>query len=155
MMARILKLCSLVPLATARWCCTLLIFRSFNINFSRWTFKYKQPNQALRAEILRECSPLPTCHMSHVRCHVSHVTWHHYSQTVRARDLKLLTNLHNHLVVTCHMSCVVCHVSCFRCHMSQIKNKLTKIIGGATCWMVCYQRGIPRLVLIIERCVNC
>ena len=40
---------------------------------------------ALIAEILRECSPPTTCHMSHVACHVSRVM--------------------------CHMSCVACHMS--------------------------------------------
>ena len=39
--------------------------------------------ESLGAEILRECSPPQTCHMSLVTCHVSRVT--------------------------CHMSCVTCH----------------------------------------------
>ena len=60
--------------------------------------------------------------------------------------------------VMCHQSCVTCHMSCVTCHMST-KNlkKLKKNIytseiigqsGGASWWMVCYQRGLPRLVLL-------
>ena len=48
------------------------------------------------------------------------------------------------------VSCVKCHVSCVTCHMSRVQSPVsvrTKIIiGGASCWRVCYQRGQPRLV---------
>ena len=65
----------------------------------------------------------------------------------------------------CHMSHVTCHVSPVMCHVSHVKNIFfyislnkkknkkkytTKNIGqsgGASRWRVCYQRGLPRLVL--------
>ena len=72
--------------------------------------------------------------------------------------------------VTCHVSRVTCHLSHVTCHLSPVlfyfkfliyffslKNKFTKNIyfkkirqnGGASRWMVCYQRGLPRLVLTV------
>ena len=62
--------------------------------------------------------------------------------------------------VTCHVSPVTCHLSHVTCHLSHVKiikkkKKLYKKniprkirqIGGASWWRVCYQRGLPRLVL--------
>ena len=75
--------------------------------------------------------------------------------------------------VMCHVSCVMCHVSHVTCHVSHVTcpkkignifviKKINKQInkknrsqnkiwqsGGASQWRVCYQRGIPRLVLIM------
>ena len=58
--------------------------------------------------------------------------------------------------VTCHVSRVTCHMSSVTCHMSK-KNYIliffffsrTQIgqSGGASRWRVCYQRGLPCLVL--------
>ena len=48
--------------------------------------------------------------------------------------------------VTCHMSRVMCHVSRVTCHMSRVTKKNGKS-GGASRLRVCYQRGLPRLVL--------
>ena len=78
------------------------------------------------------------CHVSCVMCHVSHVT--------------------------CHMSPVTCHKSPVACHMSE-KNFffhffiLKKIYicpseqigqsGGSSRWRVCYQWGLPYLVLTL------
>ena len=72
--------------------------------------------------------------MSHVMCHVSRVT--------------------------CHVSRVMCHVSPVTCKkfllFSYIKKERLppeKIgqSGGASRWRVCYQRGLPRLVLKMFR----
>ena len=52
---------------------------------------------------------------------------HHKSQTIGARDLEFLHNV--------HVSCVTCPGSPVTCQ-----------IGGASWWRVCYQRGLPRLV---------
>ena len=67
--------------------------------------------------------------MSHVMCHVSHVT--------------------------CHMSRVTCHVSHVKCHMSRVTchfffSFLFWQSGEAYRWRVCYQRGQPRLVLLVN-----
>ena len=67
-----------------------------------------------------------------------------YSQTVRTRELKFLENVHPTLCVTCHMSRNTCHVSCVMCHKS---HDTFFFIGGASWWRVCYQRGLPHLVL--------
>ena len=55
---------------------------------------------------------------------------HHKSQTVRARDLTFLHNVHHLTHVMCHMSSVMCQFSCFYTNW----------------WRVCYQRGLARLV---------
>ena len=70
--------------------------------------------------------------------------------------------------VTCHVSCVMCHVSRVKCHLSPVTCHMSKQFffltfkllllifftykkngqsGGASQWRVCYQRGLPRLVL--------
>ena len=64
-------------------------------------------------------------HMSRVMCHVSHVT--------------------------CHVSHVTCHMSCVTCHVSHVTKKNLKKCGGASRWRVCYQQGLPRLVLFQTR----
>ena len=51
------------------------------------------------------------------------------------------------------MSRVTCHVSHVMCHMSQFFLSIFLSIffgqsGEAYRWMVCYQRGLPRLVFI-------
>ena len=53
--------------------------------------------------------------------------------------------------VRCHMSCFTCQVSHVRCQVSHV---ILLIIffgksGGASRRRVCYQRGLPRLVLIL------
>ena len=65
---------------------------------------------------------------------------HHNFQTVRARDLKFLHNVHHPLCVMCHMSHVKKNSNFFF-----ILNKIGQS-GGAGRWRVCYQRGLPRLV---------
>ena len=47
---------------------------------------------------------------------------------------------------------MVSHVSHVTCHMSQVTSQLLFVYffgqsGGASRWSVCYQRGLPRLVL--------
>ena len=95
--------------------------------------------------------PRVTCHMSHGMFHVSgvmcqvsvvtfqvsHVTCN--SQTVRARKLKFLENVHLPPRVTCHMPCVMCQVSRVMCHASQF----------------IYQQGLPRLVWIATIIIQC
>ena len=85
---------------------------------------------------------------------------HCQSQTGRARELKFERMFIPHYVsgVRCHVSRVMCHVSPVMCHMSPVtchffcirKISFTKIgqSGGASRWRVCYQRGLPRLVLL-------
>ena len=46
--------------------------------------------------------------------------------------------------VMCHLSCVTCHVSCVTCHPFLFKKNQS---GGASQWRVCYQWGLPRIVL--------
>ena len=50
--------------------------------------------------------------------------------------------------VTCHVSHFTCHMSCVTCHMSHVTFHISHahFFGGACRWMVCYQRGLPRLV---------
>ena len=52
--------------------------------------------------------------------------------------------------VTCHVSCVMCHVSRVTCHLSHvtfISSSFFQQRVGAGWWRVCYQQGLPRLVL--------
>ena len=56
-----------------------------------------------------------------------------------------------------HVSCVMCQVSRVTCHVSHdtffFKLFLSNIFllsGGASRWRVCYQQGLPRLVLTIN-----
>ena len=55
----------------------------------------------------------------------------------------------------CHVSRVSCQVSGVRCQVSGVTCHFFLFlyffwqIGGASRWRVCYQRGLPRLVLII------
>ena len=81
-----------------------------------------------------------------------------YSQTIRARELKFLENVHPTPCVMCHMSGVMCHLSPVTCltyffvlHLLYIyifffylKNFLQ--CGGASRRRVCYQWGLPCLV---------
>ena len=48
----------------------------------------------------------------------------------------------------CHMSCVTCHMSHVRCHMSGVT--CFRKSGGGSRWRVCYHRGLPRLVYLIQ-----
>ena len=52
--------------------------------------------------------------------------------------------------ITCHVSYVTCHVSRVTCHMSRVTCQQQKSgqSGGASRSRVCYQRGLPRLVVI-------
>ena len=82
---------------------------------SRWSFCsdiFKSPSlqkcMSLGLEILRECSPLSTCHMSCVMCHMSHVKYHRWYLFLFFQR------------------------------------------GEANQWRVCYQRGLTRLVLLIN-----
>ena len=92
-----------------------------------------------------------TCHMSHVTCHMSHVTCHMSHVTCHMSEV---TCHMSH--VTCHMSHVTCHMSHVTCHMSHVTCHMSRFIylffffrkiGEAYRWRVCYQRGLPRLVL--------
>ena len=74
---------------------------------------------------MREGSPPHTCHVSGVTCHVSHVK--------------------------CHQSHVTCHVS----HVRLLLLYIYIFIffgqsGEASQGRVCYQRGLPRLVLLSQ-----
>jgi hypothetical protein len=50
---------------------------------------------------------------------------------------------------TCHLSSVMCHMSHGTCRVSYVslKKKYIGQSGEASRWRVCYQRGLPRLVL--------
>ena len=74
---------------------------------------------------MRECSFPTKCHMSHVSCQVS---------GVRCQVSGVRCHMSN---VRYHMSGVTCHF--FVCFFGQI--------GGARWWRVCYQWGLPRLVI--------
>ena len=52
--------------------------------------------------------------------------------------------------VMCHMSRVTCHMSHVTCHTSHFFYYLFFFgqSGEAYRWRVCYQRGLPRLVLV-------
>ena len=56
---------------------------------------------------------------------------HHYTQTVRARELNFWENVHPPPSVTFQVSCVTCQVSCVRCHVSGI----TCQVSGVRCPM--------------------
>ena len=93
---------------------------------------------------------------------------HPHSQTGRARDLKFWENVHLPPSVMCHMSSGTCLVSRVTCHMSHVRCHMLHIIlykkkfcikknknknAGACQWRVCYQRGLPCLVLKTWKCV--
>ena len=65
---------------------------------------------------------------------------HCLSQTIRARELKFWENIHPSPRVTCHVSRVL---------FLLIVSSFFGQSWGASWWRVCYQRGLPRLVLII------
>ena len=63
---------------------------------------------------------------------------------------------------TCHISCVTCLVSHVTCHMSRFTCRVSHVFcllffsfflkqsGGASWWRVCYQWGLPRVVLCMQ-----
>ena len=53
------------------------------------------------------------------------------------------------LHVTCQVSHVKCHMSRVTCHMWRFFFFFFWQSGGASRWRVCYQRGLPRLVIYI------
>ena len=74
--------------------------------------------------------------------------------------LKFKDNVHLPQNVLCHMSLVMCHVSHVTCHMSCVTCHNKKyiftyiyiyyfifLVCWAGWWRVCYQWGLPRLVL--------
>ena len=78
---------------------------------------------------------------------------HCQSQIGGARELTFWEHVHCTLCVICHVSHVTCQFLCVNCHVSRVtchtKNVL-KNIGQrdwASWWSVCYQQGLPRLVL--------
>ena len=64
------------------------------------------------------------------------------SQTGIARELKFWEKVHLSQPVMCHASPVMCHMS----HVTCKKNGQS---CGASRWRVCYQWGLPYLVLIL------
>ena len=62
------------------------------------------------------------CHMAHNLCLVSHATFLPY-QTIRARDLQFLHDIH-------HTLCVMCLVSHVRCHMSIVTYHVSLVVKG-------------------------
>ena len=72
-----------------------------------------------------------------------------HSQTVKARELKILEKVYFPLCVThvrCQMSGVTSHESHVLCHYFFFF--LGQIVG-ASHWRVCYQRGLPSLVKLV------
>ena len=58
----------------------------------------------------------------------------------------------------CHVSCVTCHGSRVTGQVSPVTSQFFYIVfilkkigpsGGASRWRVCYQRGLPRLVIVL------
>ena len=74
------------------------------------------------------------------------------SGTPGVRELKFWENVHHPQHVTCHVSCVSCHISRVTSHMSCFLLLFFLQIGEAYWWRVCYQPGLPRLVL--TQCYN-
>ena len=88
--------------------------------------------------------PPVVCHVSDVMCHVSCVMCHVSC-------------------VTCHVSCAMCHTSCATFHVSHVPHVMCHMSCDicnfflniyiflqsvwASPWRVCYQNGLPRLVL--------
>ena len=69
---------------------------------------------------------------------------HLHSQTVRARELKFCEKDHLPPPVICHLSPVTFHLSHVTC---LVTNK-----NCEACWLrVCYQRGIPYIVIVSEQ----
>ena len=68
---------------------------------------------------------------------------HHNTQTVRARELKLLEIVHPQPRVTCQVSCVTCAVSGVRSFFLYFFGAQR---SAGSWWRVCYQRGLPHLV---------
>ena len=54
----------------------------------------------------------------------------------------------------CHMSHVMCHMSGLRFQVSSVRYQVFFCFflqcGGASRWRVCYQRGLPHLVLVFK-----
>ena len=83
---------------------------------------------------------------------------HCLSKTVRTRELKFWENAHLPLCVTFHVSHITCHKSGVRCQVSGVRCQISGVrchmsnfflqSAGVSQWRVCYQRGLPRLVLI-------
>ena len=48
---------------------------------------------------------------------------------------------------TCQVSHVTCYMSCVTCHVSNLIFHIF-VSGAAYRWRVCYQSGLPRLVLL-------
>ena len=58
--------------------------------------------------------------------------------------------------VMCEMSLVICHMLCVMYHMLRLTINMSCVFliyflqcGGASWWRVCYQRGLPHLVIFI------
>ena len=107
------------------------------------------------------------------------------SQTVRARRLKFLENVHPPPHVTCHMSCVICHMSHVKCHMPRVTwhhysqtvleigtlhfekmftplcvtchmSRFTKNIISTYIYIFCWKvSGAGRLRVCYQRCLPC
>ena len=57
---------------------------------------------------------------------------HHYSKTVKARELKFRENVYPPTNVTCRVSCVTCHESCVMCHLNFLSGQsgMSQLIKG-------------------------
>ena len=82
------------------------------------------------------------CHLSCVMCYVSCVMCH-VPYVMRHASCAMCHVSY----VMCHVSCVMCHMSCVTCHLSHITSSFFGQRVGASQWRVCYQRGLPRLVV--------
>ena len=65
------------------------------------------------------------------------------------------------MVTIPYVSFVMCHVSRVTCHLSHVNlfllllfKQLNLLIGGASRWRVCYQRGLPSLVFGLKVILN-
>ena len=82
---------------------------------------------------------------------------HNLQYTINPKPLEQGTQIFYYMFTTCHMSRVMCHVSSVICNLSHVmcQKKYDFFffffgkIGLASWRRVCYQWGLPRLVLII------
>ena len=98
--------------------------------------------------MLKQCSPSPVCHVTHISCvicHVSGVRCHMSGltsnfQNIKNRELQFREKVH-----------LLPHVTCQLSHVMSLFFFLPSVEFSQ--WRVCYQQGLPRLVFLLAACV--